>query len=73
MSPEESYNMKWNQFKKENCVPINKSGRNGRPKSHLSALRLAIEQQQLEFALVVFGLALVQYFLTTLPFPLLEW
>lgn len=36
--------------------------------SHVSPLILDIELQDLEFAFLVFGLALAQYFLTTPPF-----
>lgn len=49
---------------RENCVTVSKLGW----KSHLSSLTLNIELVYLEFILLDFSLALVQYFLTMSPF-----
>ena len=47
------------------CVAVNKAKRSSGSEEHID---IDTEIQSLEFSQLVFGLALVQYFLTMLPF-----
>lgn len=61
ISAKESYVQEQNQPKRKNCVAVNRAGRSG---SSEESLLSGIMLLGLEFALLSFSLALVQYFIT---------
>jgi hypothetical protein len=54
----------WNQLKKAKCVSVNRAGRRWSSEEHLD---ISHGDAELEFARLLFHLALVQYPLTVLP------
>lgn len=58
--PKRTTHRKWNQPRREEFVTDNKAARG----KLLSPLTLGVELQDLEFALMNFGLAFIPYFLT---------
>lgn len=64
--PRSSANRLWKQARREKYVAVNRAGRSWR--SEEVTLTLDMEMQNFEFALLTFGLALVQCFHTMLPF-----
>lgn len=63
--PRKAANREWKQPKRRKCVAVSKAERTERAKSPLIS---NMETQSLEFALLGFGLALVQHVLTTISF-----
>ena len=71
--PRRAANREWNQPRRKKCVVVNKVERNWRSEKHFD---VRYGDAKFEFAQMVLGLALVQYFLSmfsSLPFGMVMY